>query len=482
MYWPLFGIVAFVSLLKSKKWTIRTLWSLLLSYIAVAFMLILYPPFQIPTAIVSIFFLVGYLLKQSQNQGLDKKVVMTTMMYAASSLLLSASVVGLFIYQSKNVIETLQNTAYPGKRIVESGNYNKTHFFTSNLAPLFQNDLRADAYRRPSIGATNQSESSNFIVLFPFLILPLSYLCYRTYKRKKEVDYIVLSLFATAGIFFAWLFIPELSILGQVSLLNKVPLPRLLIGIGLMNVIFTCIFIKLYSDTKIRLNLPLSVIYGLLSFIFYLVLNFRTALEFPNFIGLELAILLAIPIPLVIFLLLRKHYLFALSVYLIFSLFSVYQINPLYKGTDVLTQTPISLAIRQTSPDSNKKWVSEDKYLENFAAMNGRPSLTGTYLYPQLEIWKGLSQKDRESSYNRYAHVNFTFDRNAEKNIKPIPSSPIADQFNLTIEPCDRFLKYNNVGFLITSAEFEEGAANCASLLRTVNYPQMDYFIYKLNF
>ncbi len=84
--------------------------------------------------------------------------------------------------------------------------------------------------------------------------------------------------------------------------------------------------------------------------------------------------------------------------------------------------------------------------------------------------------------YNRYAHVNFSFDRNPNVYISPKISNPGPDQLNVKIEPCDPFLKNANVGFLITSVEFNKGAVSCANLVDTVVYPKITFYIYKLDF
>lgn len=479
IYYCLFGLILFIKLIQSKKKLHSLLWSFLLSYVGVCFALVIYPPFQIPCAIVSLGFAIGYLL--NTRNRISKKILKMNLIFLLGSLLIAGAVVGLFLLQHSSVAVTINNTDYPGQRVVKSGGYNEVHLLSSQLSSVFQNRLRALSYSRPSIGAINQSESSNFMLIFTFLIIPAIYLLYTQYRRRQGIDYSILIPLLVGALFIAWMFIPGLNLIGKITLLDKVPLPRLLIGLGILNFILLVSFIKSYLKSKMKLSLWLTTIYSTLIFIGLIILNIHVAHEFPGFIGIKSALLLAVPFPVIIFLILRKKMVLATLLLMLFSFISIWQINPLYKGTSILTQTPISTAIQTIGKNSSSRWVSEDIYIENFATMNGEPSLNGVYLYPQLDLWNKLNQPNEKSIYNRYAHVNFTFDRDAQQNLKPVLSNPGPDQMNIRIEPCDNFFKINNAGFLITTVPFAPGVATCASLLQEVKYPLVDYYIYKLN-
>jgi len=480
VYYSLFGAVVFIKLLQTKNKLHAWLWGLLLAYIAICFVLILYPPFQIPCALVLLAFSIGYVVNKQKDLGW--RPLQRNLIIFAGFMLISALIVGIVVYQHQSVVATIQNTAYPGHRSIPSGGYSIEHLSSSNLSPVFQSTTKSSAYSRPLIGVTNQSESSNFILIFQFLMLPLLYLMYKRYRKNKQVDYIAISLAAILLLFMVWMFLPGIDIIGKLTLLDKVPQSRLLIGMGLLNIMFIVLFIKHFEEYKKQpFNIYMSIIYSLIVLVLYLLIDFHVAIQFPGFIGFKSAALLAIPIPIIIFLMLRRHFIAAAIAFTLFSFLSVYHINPLYRGTSVLTETPISLAIREIGQSSNKKWISEDIVLENFAAMNGQPSITGTYLYPQLSIWRGLNVQDKEDIYNRYAHVNFTFDRSPDQTIKPVVTLPGADQFNVRIEPCDEFLAKNNVGFLITSVEFAPNVALCADLIQKVIYPTVTFNIYRLH-
>jgi hypothetical protein len=479
-YLSLFGMTVFIKLFNSKRKIHSVLWSLLLAYIAASFILILYPPFQIPLGIIIVCFVLGYIF--SHKGDIKAKLFKQNLLFSLAAAVVAVMIAGVYLFQKLEVVASIENSVYPGHRTVHSGGYSPEHFLSSDISPLFQSQTRANKYSR--MGATNainQSESSNFILLFPFLLFPIYYLAYKKYKRTKKIDYLLAFMTIPLVCFLAWMFVPGIDFFGKLSLLDRVPLSRLIIGFGLLNLIFVLLFMKFYGENKRHFSSRATTLYGAGMLVFYLILNVHLVSQFPGFIGYKTAIALAIVIPLIIFLFTRKYFIAASVIIVLFSLISVSRINPIYHGTEVLTETKISQAIRNTEPGSSKKWISEDIFLENFAAMNGRPSLTGVYVYPQVKLWDGLHQLDRRDEYNRYAHTNFTFTRTATIE-RPVLRSPSGDQFNVKISPCDPFFKQENVGFLITSVRFDEGINPCTHLLKEVNYPKLSFYIYKVTF
>jgi hypothetical protein len=477
VYYTLFGLTVFIKLIHSRRISHAVGWGALLAYIGVSFAMILYPPFQIPCVIVAVAFLIGYVF--DTKKSLKKLQLRNNLLIALAAVVLASLLVASFLYQKKDVVNAIQNTTYPGHRIIKSGGYDVRHLLSSQLSPLFQSMTKANHYSLPSIGATNQSESSNFILLLPLLIIPAIVIAF---WRRKVRSYTIIALLGVSLVYTIWLFVPGMDFIGKITQLDKVPHNRALIGIGLLNLLMIVAFIKCYGGMKQKISTARSSVYALLVLVLILFINFNVVQLFPLFISYKTAILLAIPFAIIIFCLMRKYFISAAALLLLFGFLSTCFINPLYFGTQTLSETPVSKAIREVSGSSKKRWVSEQLLVENFASMNGRPSLTGAYLYPQLKLWDQLGQKDKENLYNRYAHVNFTFDRDEAKTVKPIINSPSPDQFNVYIEPCDGFLKKTNVGYLLTTAKFSSEEAPCLTLAKEVRHPMVIYYIYRVTF
>ncbi len=475
VYYCLFGAVIYTKILSSKSKYEAGLWSLLLTYVATSFMLILYPPFQIPCALVALAFAIGYFLDNKNK--IDKKLLKFNLLSIFGAILLSLLVVFKFIGDNQSTVTAITNSVYPGVRVIKSGNYNLLHLLASNLSPVFQKISMARNYFFPALGSTNQSEASNFILISPFFIILTVYL---SVKNKIKINYTFISFFIITIIMLAWMFVPGLNLLGKISLLNKAAPERTLIGIGLLNFIFIIGFINYYSQCRDKLSRNITIALSLSLTIFYLLLNFYIMTIAPGFINYKFGVLLAIPYTLIIFLFLEKRFNIAASALLLFSLSSTFYINPIYQGLSVVTKSPLSLSIKDIGKSSDKKWISEGLLLGSFVSINGEGSLSGVYTYPQEDIWKDefSSQKD---TYNRYAHVGFNLDRRKDILIDPYLKLNGADNFTVNIEPCDEFIQKNNIGFYITINKFDEGSVPCATLIKTINInPPDTVYIYSL--
>lgn len=477
IFYTLFAGTIFILLTKAKTIKKRLLYSVLLTYVIACFALVQYPAFQIPCAWIIALFMLGYLIELRTN-GV-RYIFKNIIAYVLVATIVAASVVGLFLYEKKSEVNVIAHTVYPGARLIHSGHYSITHLLSNNLSYQFQNDTKASSYSIQSAGAINQSESSNFILLIPFLVIPSVYLIWTTYKRKKFIDYpLLMTLFGFIAC-LVWLFIPGLDLIGKITLLDKVPPARLLIGIGLLNLICIILFIRRHS-TEMPIKLSRNIIYSISVWIILIVVGWRIHLAFPLFIGLKGVLALSLPIPLSIHFLLKGRYIIATLIICLFSFISTSSINPIYHGTNILTQNNLSKSIESFNSNDSKKWVVEDSLLQSFAFLNGKPSLTGIYEYPQLEVW--MAAHANPDIYNRYAHVNFVFDRDAENNIPTKLVGNGSDHFGVFTEPCSNFMKTSNVGYIITSGNFNSQNAPCAQLAKQVVFPTATYSIYRLSF
>jgi hypothetical protein len=475
LYYSLFLLITFIYILRSHSRLKTMLLSGLFAYLLVSFVLILYPPFQVACGLAVAAFGMGFLI-QSFNV-LPRKDLLKKIGLLILSIILAGAIVFLFVKTRSGVVHTIENTAYPGKRIVSSGGFNLPHIFAGNLGFQFRSITRTTEYL--PIWFNNQSETSNFILLLPFLLLPSAIILYRDYRQRKPADWPLLLVSLLFFVFLAWLCVPHLQLLGKVLQLNKVPLTRLLIGIGLLNLLQLVLFIRRSPDITGKLFQKKPVlVYAALIFIFELLIGLHAERAFPGFISFDRVVLFAIPIPVIVYLLLRKHFEWAAAGLLAFSLFTSVWINPLYQGTSVITQTPLSKAIQSISSHDNGKWVVEDTRFENFALLNGAHSLSGVYAYPQLNIWQQTGAD--EKIYNRFAHTSFGFDRDTTTNIPTRLELEAPDYFQVITEPCGSFLQKEGVHFIIAGNPLNS-QDSCLKLIDTVKYPDVTAYIYRIS-
>ena len=279
-----------------------------------------------------------------------------------------------------------------------------------------------------------------------------------------------------------WLFIPHLGLLGKISLLERVPHARLLIGLGVLSILQIALFVKRYDYFKnFTIKIQWALLYAIAIFLVELGIGQQVMNHSPDFITTSRAIAFAIPLPIIIYLLLRKRYELAMGGLLLFSFYMTFRVNPLYQGTGALSQTPISTKIKNISNTDNSTWATEHFLLENFVFMNGAHSLSGVYSYPQLALWHDADPTAQDKVYNRYSHTIFAFDRDSTKTTPTKVSLTGEDSLRISTEPCSDFLQKHHVRYLIASARLNP-ADRCATLIEEVVYPLQTLYIYRLIF
>jgi hypothetical protein len=441
----------------------------LLAYLLTCFGLLLYPPFLIPIALVTIFYLVGYALQKNASDKLSTNIKKS--MAAMSPLFISAGIAMVFgllyVATSREIIETLTNTLYPGARVVSSGDLRILNVLDAFLMPQLQ---RESGVHLPS----NQSEASNFILLMPFLLLPGIALLIYEYRKLKKIDWILLLLTLCSLIFLARAFIPVGDPLYKLLLLHKVPNIRLVIGIGFVGIFYTVYLVKKLEELKANKKLLalLAGTYGLACFITLLWMGFFVVEHYPLFIrSRRLIIALAISFVSIIVLFLAKRRMIAVSLLLAFSIISSYQINPLYKGLGFVKNGELVRRISEVS-NPNDRWVVVDNIqYDSFPINADRPTLSGAQLYPDIEFWRKAGGTQYDDMYNREGHIVYSSDPDIEGPFRLVQKNYLQVKFT-----CSDFIK-DTVNFALATHPLE---LQCISLADTVSYPNTTFYLYKV--
>ncbi|HEV7454722.1 MAG TPA: hypothetical protein VGO07_05685 [Candidatus Saccharimonadales bacterium] len=473
--YSLFAATILIKIINEGRRKRNLLWGAALAYVIACFALLLYPPFQIPCALVLTAFGLGYLIEKLW--GAPRAVIVEKLGIVAGAVIVAGIVALLFVVTRQSVINTVSNTAYPGKRNVASGGYNAEHLLSSHLSYQLQSDTKAATYIVPGTSIANQSEDSNFILLVPFLLIPGIVLLVRQYIKNRKIDWPLLALSTLFVVFLVRLFVPHTDLFFKPLFLQLVPQNRLIIGLGLLSFIYTVLIIRNLARLK-RFPAPAYTIYlyVLLIFAVNVWLGLYARDHFPGFIHTTKAWLFALPVPIIIYLLLIRRATLAMLALLLFSVFCTATVNPLYHGTSIITDTPLSHAIRDIARKNDGVWVSETSYLQNFPIMNGAHSLTGVYTYPQLDLWADSGAP--KDTYNRYAHTNVVLDRDTSKDVPTSLLLAAGDNFGLITEPCSAFLLKHDVHYAIAELPLND---SCAHLLKTVTYPTRAFYIYRLH-
>ncbi len=440
-----------------------------LSYLLVAFALILYPPFQIPIAIAILLFTTGYLLdKQNGLSNLLTKSVLKKVLLFGVSIVIALGVVVAFVHTRANVISAIEGSVYPGKRIIEAGGASTQYLFSSFLQPQLQHPFRAIYY------FTNQSEASNFLLFLPFLFIPGCALLVYEYINSRRLNWSLLALQFCGLLFLANMYIPALQPIYKITFLDNVPHARLVIGLGFVGFIQLILIIKSLSSPAVsKLKLEFLVTwYCVLCFGVLLEAGLDTHLAYPKFIDNFLYILiLALLFITILFCFLSKKYLLGALIFLLFSLGSVFQVQPLYRGLGPLYNSKITRAIDSVSTHKDT-WAELDNIdFENFAALSNRKSLSGVQLYPNVKLWSKVAGAKDSYIYNRYAHITF----NSNSSLAA-PMVLIQNDYFYVRFTCNNFIE-KNINYVLATHLLSD---NCISLIDQVKYPAVTFYIYRM--
>jgi hypothetical protein len=474
IYYTFFIGIAVIYLLKQRRLLYQALLATLLAYLVTCFALVLYPPFQIPCALAMGVFLAGYLLEKYPS--FDKRDLLKKIGLMAAALIVAGLIVIAFVETRSDVINTVSNTVYPGKRLTRSGGFSWENLLSGELGHQFLSITKAAKYHLGN-APVDQSESSNFILLLPFLFLPSLYILRKDYRRGKGIDWPLLLVNGAFIVFLLQLFAKWFEPFSKLLLLDRVPDLRLLIGLGFLNILQIILIIRHFIKEKTQ---PLSNFilgpYILLVFAIELSVGIYAKNHYPGFIGHDRVLVYALPVPVIVYLLLRKRFVLAMTGFLAFSLFTSFQVNPLYQGTAIVTQNPIDSAIKTIAAHSSGRWIAENIYLENFPAMNGAPSLSGVYYYPQFGLWDKIPNASPQV-YNRYAHVGFITEESSP-SASPTLQLIGGDHFVVYTGICSSYLHQENVRYVLTTSIITD---SCVQKIKTISLPANTFYIYHID-
>jgi len=446
-----------------------TSYGLVLAYILSCFALLVYPPFQIPIALVVFFFVLGYWIQA--RQGGKPKQQRFSLMFPAlvfvGGMLIAGVVVGAYIYTRRGAVHSITHTVYPGAREVYSGGYPIDRMLATFLQPQLQSSTHGPQYY------DNQSESSNFILLLPYIFLPGMALLLFEWKNLKKFDWTFAGLNLVSILFFLNLFAPLPLLFAKADLLDKVPHERLAIGLGFLGYIYLLFLLRKFAVLKLRgrtYTYAVSV-YTIVCLCVCLLVGRYTKHHFPLFITSRFTIVgLVIVFSVIIALCLLRRPMKAIALLLLFSFLSIYRIDPLYRGLGLVADNRLTVAVQNISKPGSS-WTSlDDIYLENFATMSNRESITGVQIYPDLGLWQQVNGPQSASIYNRYAHVISVSDKNSP-SIRLIG----ADFFTIKFE-CSPFIE-KHIQYAISEHTLD---LSCVRLVKKVPYPARTFYIYKV--
>ncbi len=383
--WILAAQGAFVCLyyfLQSDKIWKRVLLILGMAVLGSNFIAELYPAWQVPVGYLFLVLIIWMLIvnrrKVKAFRAWDWAIL------ALGLCFMAAICVSCFI-ASKEYIEAIMNTTYPGRRI-SAGGY--------ALDKLFGN---LKAWSIPFDGMNDISSASGFLNFYPLPSIIAIFLLI----RKKGKDGLLFALLGVSLLLTLYCSFGLPDFLARITLLSYSTPDRASDVIAFIEVYLLILSLCRLDDQK-RPRLVISV---LMLMTLGAASAFLSSDQMTVMPGLALAAAALLCAAVLIsdggekF---RKGAAVCLiAVSVVTSLF----VLPLSKGIDAIYSKPVSHEIQLLNEGGGKRWMTLDSCMSgNFLVALGAPSLTSVNFTPNSELWSVLDPDGTyKSIYDRYA-------------------------------------------------------------------------------
>ena len=425
-------LLFFNSYLETKNIKLRILYSVLLGLSFSWFTLTIYPAWQVPLGYMYLAFMIWILVKNKDNNKIKDYLLLLISVVIYFALLLR------FYLLSKDTLDILMNTVYPGNRIVTGGGAFIKHF----IYPISIFFGIADYH--------NPCESAGVYSLFPIpIVLSIIYLIKNKNKKDKDKTKLLILLLVIISIVlttFTIIKVPE--IVAKITLLSMSPTERIVPIIG---IICAYLLVLTVSKIEIKKNWTKVIVLFFTIIVSYIIIKIG-ALDRTWFLTSKKLIVSLLFLSITIYLYInskktRNYYL--LSILLIITgLINLALVNPVNRGTGVLHNSKTAKEIQRiVKKDKDAKWISIDNiFLGNYVISNGGKAINATNIYPNIELWKKIDKDD--SIYNRYAHVIIEL-TNEENRFELVQQDIIKLYLNYN------YLDDLDINYLITSKELD---------------------------
>ncbi len=452
----------------------RARWMLVAAaaYVSSCFALTFYPPFQMPLALVLIATAVGFVAQQVGEGRSDWRVVAQNTVVAGG---VTGAVFALFVLTRMDTLSAIMNTAYPGERRIDGGGANTGLLASSWFGLEFVQE--PDAMRARVLA--NESEGSSFLLLGAFLLPALPILWSRIAGPGRRLRGALIGTLVGFGLIAAHMFLSLPAFVAKVTLLDRVPADRAVIGLGLASLLVVVLVGSSMQEHLGELTttrrLAAVAVSGLFATGYVLALGSRLmAADAP--VGKKAILAAMLAVAAVVGLYFWRPLVGGAALALAGIVVSL-SVNPLTVGLDTLTEAPLTVAIERIAADdgSGSRWLNTMEMSNPAVAAAGVDDLSAVNLYPDHDAWELLdADGSEEEIWNRYSHTRWTLDPSAAGPVVALLGN---DVVSVTVDPCDPVLDELDVGHVISSVRLD---TSCLSLVeRTTALDGSEALIYR---
>jgi len=437
-----------------------------------SFILVLYPAWQVPCMYVFAAIFLWVVIKNYSDFNFNKKDLIPIIIFTVLLL-----VVFYYMYdKSKETIEIVRNTVYPGQRNSLGGprlteGYIDCGFWT-HLLRYWGNLFLAVTDNKL---AYNHCVYAVFFDFFPIGLI-LSSIVFFIDKNKDK-----LLIFLSAVFIFlsAWMFIGFPQFLADITMLKSSPSYRTIIIWGFLNVL---ILIRALSIMKFKINNLIAIAISLVLAVLSVIANRCVYNEYMDILKLIVTAILSFPL---FFLVLKnKINKLLITIIAVLMIISGLAVNPIQRGIAVVNKAPLANAIRNINNEEPGLWLFEtgkltNVYMMNYPIMSGAATVNSTNLYPNLEAFRKLDKENKYIDiYNRHCNIAVNLiDGNSKNDYQKFV---LVAQEYILINMTKEDLINLNIKYILTLRNLSE--FNSDKIKFELVYVTSKFAIYKLHY
>ncbi|MGG7151228.1 DUF7657 domain-containing protein [Clostridium neonatale] len=347
------------------------------------------------------------------------------------------------LLKSKDTINIVMNTAYPGKRFEHGGG--AIEYLVNYVMNIFL------PYKNSNL-PLNECEHAVFIDFFPIGIIFAINLIFIEKKRDKLLICILISNF----ILLLWCLFSWPDMVAKISLLSNSQPKRAFLAVGYTNIL---LIIRSLALKEKFMSIRKSVVFSFILSAIIVLASKSSYGNYANKIMLIISFLIfgVLYIGVINFSDIKIKNRFLIMTIIIMML-SGMTVNPIQKGVDVIYNNKLIQEIENINNKENGKWIVEGA---GFPAMNypllaGAPTINSTNVYPAIERWNEFDSNSNDNNiYNRYAHISINLQNSG---VSKFSEGITVDQFTLDLNVED--LKKLDVKYIMTSNDLTVFSTN----------------------
>jgi hypothetical protein len=455
-YASLAALAAYWLLESDKRW-IQLTCAVLLGLALSGFVMILYPPWQVPLGYLFLLLLAGLAIRDglwiSLKQGTGFKALSIGIAAAVAAI-----IIGAYLSSSWADLKVMADTVYPGNRRTEGGFLPFWRLFSGayNVITSFRGyDVRAPAEASGHLNI-NPTEASSFYLLFPALLAPLAL----SNRWRKSLGVIGWSLAGYLAAILVFIRVKLPGAIGRVTLLDRTHGTRVVLAVGLASIILCLRALQCARSSqpgeRRRLDRAIPVIAALTIVPIIVVSGLFLAAENHSTPSGPEIVLAALAVGAACYCMVAGRARAFCAIVALAVIPIPWMFNPLSTNLDYIYKSELAAKIEELDKQSGSPplWVCYDdrsrKHMGVLVTVLGGRTVTAIQWPPDMAFWHALDpSRTHEEFYNRFAHVflRYTDDETVSY------SNPTFSNINVSIRADNPVLRQMGAKYILASRE-----------------------------